>query len=165
MSTFTVRVTSWENDADHYDTQSIEGLTKADAEFYHDLANLFLHVRGQRDRMGNEYHQPEDVIATIAPVIAKHLPTISDHQAEQWGQFNVDVEADGFVTSEAYEDQLIELMYGMLGEPVDYDYGFYRMVEKIEVEEIVPGSVGWVRENPERAAEYIKTLHEKLAQK
>ena len=165
MSAYTVRVTSWENDADHYETNEIRELTKADAEFYRDLASLFLFVREERCRNGNEYHEPEAIIQAIAPVIEKHLPTMSDHQAERWKQFNVDVEADDFSLTNMDEDQLIEQMYEILGSPVDYDYGFYRMVSCIEVEEIKAGSVGWVRENPERAAEYIKTLQEKLAQK
>lgn len=164
MSTFTIRVTSWENDADHYKTNQITGLALSEADFYYEVASLFSRSVNEyaNPGLGNDNHSIEVLIGAIAPIVNKYIDRLSPEQREMWGQYGGDVDSDDFNWEDIDEDYLHELLHSFLGYPVEYDYDFCRVAEIITVEEIFEGSVGWVRENPESAAALIAELRQKL---
>lgn len=55
---YRLTVTSWENDADNYNTKMIEGLTKEDVEFHVKFISLF--KSGSRGGFGN-MHEPSSM--------------------------------------------------------------------------------------------------------
>lgn len=50
-----LEITSWENDADNYNTKSITGLTEDEAKFYIEFAKLFesRNQQGDKEHFGN----------------------------------------------------------------------------------------------------------------
>jgi hypothetical protein len=50
-----LEITSWENDADNYNTKSITGLTEDEAKFYIEFAKLFksCNQQGEKEHFGN----------------------------------------------------------------------------------------------------------------
>lgn len=164
MSTFTLRVTSWENDADHYETNRLTGLTRDDADFYYEVASLFSRSVNSRPNpgMGNDEHSIQVLLGAIAPIVNKYIDRLSPEQKEMWEQYGGDVESEDFNWDDVDEDYLLEILHSFLGFPVDYGYEFCRVAEIIVIEQITEGSVGWVRENPEKAAALIAQLREQL---
>jgi hypothetical protein len=103
--------------------------------------------------MGNEEHDAETLIEVINETLDRH-PTMSAAERESW----TFVEGD--------ENYVYETLYeSILGWPVQYDYRFCRVVEKVEITPYLPPVVEghtmtWVRENHEEAYKALREAEE-----
>lgn len=77
---FQLQVTSWENDADCYNTVTYSGLTREDCAFLIDVAKLFQSRNRVTGGFGNQSPDEFEVDAAIDKIIAKH-PGISAEYA------------------------------------------------------------------------------------
>lgn len=139
-SGFRLSVTSWENDADDYQTVVLSGLTEADVHFYLDLARAFRSTHGSGDGLGNETVAPLALVRLVDKALAAH-PSVSLRERELWTRAMtldcpdkksaVDPEqTEEFLAGGAVYDLLCEKV---LGTPVNYDYGFCRVFESFQV--------------------------------
>lgn len=75
---YRLTVTSWENDADNYNTKSMEGLTKEEIEFLVPFIKLFKSKNSHNDNtnFGNMYSPDEDEIEqaneAVRKLVSKH---------------------------------------------------------------------------------------------
>lgn len=84
---YQLHITTWENDADNYTTQIMSGLTKADVNFYLEIARKFVSTNvGQYDQdvwtkngegWGNRGHTAEELGKLLHEMAAKY-PDISE---------------------------------------------------------------------------------------
>lgn len=116
-----LRVTTWENDADHYRVTTHQGLSLPEARFLSDLAWSFRRDEGpDYPGLGNEEHEESALRALIERTLLRH-PDLPPAFRESW-------------ESAKYP---AEFLYDwLLGRPVGYDYGFCRVVERVEAFEI-----------------------------
>lgn len=96
---YQLHITTWENDADHYKTEILSGLTKPDVCFYLDLARQFRSVHSEPAGLGNSSVSGEILIKVIRDTLTRH-PDISPIEQELWND----------VESEYAEDQYHELL-------------------------------------------------------
>ena len=85
---YRLSITSWENDADAYGTEVLEGLTKERVEFLLELCNLFKSGSNTSGKtFGNLYEpnstQQAKAEAAITAVMEKHKPVLTEYELEQ----------------------------------------------------------------------------------
>lgn len=127
MPLYQVDFTTWENDGDYYKTLSVYLTTEADVNFYKDLANRFKSRNKDYHGMGNDDCRWDVIDEIVEDLIAEH-PNMSENIKEEWQSL--------FGQENATYDKLCE---EVLSEPVEYEYGFCRVMESVTVSEIVPG--------------------------
>lgn len=158
MPKYTLEITTWENDADHYSTQVLDDLTAEDAAFYIDIAQQF---RSENSRnatgfcLGNDSRSLDTLTSVLEEILARH-PNISDKARNGWHRNSV------------YHN----LSERILGWTVDYEDwpNFCRVYERHRLIEIPEGNVpgvtlDWVRKNPLEAYKKIVELHTALNSK
>lgn len=134
MQLYELKFTTWENDGDDYNTIGKILTTIEDVNFYRTLANKFIscHSYGQAGGFGNEEVSEE----TLQEIVQDHLeehPNISEKVRQEW------VKA---ISEEGVYDKLCA---EMLSDPVQYDYGFCRVMETINEMTISAGD--WIKVN------------------
>lgn len=137
MTLFEMKFTTWENDADDYATVTHFLTTKEDVNFYTELAKKFVSCNSRGNGMGNEDCEGEDIDYLIQDLMESH-PDISPAMKEEWTSL-IGQEYGTY-------DKLCE---EILSEPVQYDYGFCRVLESINVEEMKSGA--WIEVNGNKA--------------
>lgn len=94
---YRIVVTSWENDADNYNTGIIEGLTRPEAKFVAEFVMLFSSQNDHRNRgIGNMYEPTDAELAKaeakVKAVVERHKATIQASEVLQYflneGEFN-----------------------------------------------------------------------------
>lgn len=136
---YTLAVTSWENDGDHYDTIFIKGLEDKN------IVNQVLHVlrwfSHARDDMGNDQIAHEEILCRLydayhAGVITEkyfnrflcdvELPPLlnSDENFDEW--------LETVVKNEGY-DEVADMVREFLGCAIEYDYDHARVVSDVRV--------------------------------
>jgi hypothetical protein len=129
---YQLHVTTWENDADHYQTNSIGGLSKEDVEFYvHILRHFKSKYNGGGE--GNDEICTSTLLSIVKESLDEHPGISADVRSKYYHEFGEADEDTDEETTRAKEiyDELREV----LGDTVDYeDYDlFIRVVEKMEV--------------------------------
>lgn len=127
MPLYQVDFTTWENDGDNYNTLSIYLAKQEDVNFYKDLANLFQSVNKNYHGMGNEDCR-WDVIDEIVEDLIEEHKNMSESIKQEWQSL--------FGKENQTYNKLCD---EVLSQPVEYDYGFCRVMESVEVTEILPG--------------------------
>lgn len=121
-----IEITSWENDADDYRTIQIDGLTLADVKFYTELCSYFKSCHsGPRPGLGNQDGIDDNTLIEIITDALKNHPDISSNIKTSWAEC---LAGD----TDPYE-QFLKILHS----PVQYDYGFCRVIEYIEVYDIL----------------------------
>lgn len=146
MPLYQVSFTTWENDADHYNILNIYLNRQEDVNFYKDLANVFVDKYYKRG-MGNDDSDWEVLDEVVTDLIAEH-PDMSQNIKEEWQS----------LFGKEYETY-DKLCKEVLSKPVDYEYGFCRVMETVEVTEITPGY--WI-EVKERQAVFKELKENKI---
>jgi hypothetical protein len=102
---YKLTITSWENDGDHYATESVEGLTREDAAFQLDVVRAYAKV------FGNECDRNAADVATateaLKAVFAKHGKTLADVEYAEEDDENED--------GSAYTEYASDLCYSFMG--------------------------------------------------
>jgi hypothetical protein len=88
---YRLSITSWENDADAYHTEIIEGLTRERVEYLLELCKLFYSGSNNNDAtFGNMYEYSNGINAlrrkaedAIRVVMEKHKPVLDEFELEQ----------------------------------------------------------------------------------
>lgn len=126
MPLYQVDFTTWENDGDFYKTLSIYLTTQEDVNFYKDLANIFVDKYNERG-MGNDECDSNVIDEIVEDLIEEHK-NMSESIKQEWQSLF------------GKENQIYnKLCDEVLSQPVEYDYGFCRVMESVEVTEILPG--------------------------
>lgn len=129
---YQVVFTTWENDADHFKHNSIDGLSAATVRFYLELANLFRSTNNTQCKgfgnsgcteTGDKYHNSsiEDVQEAIAKVVANH-PDADPEVLSAYSDEDFD----------AVHESLIDEILGYTVEYTDEEY-FCRVFESADV--------------------------------
>ena len=87
---YLIEVTSWENDGDNYKTETLEGLSASEAEFYAEVCALFHsdYGRGNPGKYGNtnieEYCEGETsgLVLDLTELAMKHELSVEDYAHE-----------------------------------------------------------------------------------
>ena len=133
-SGYRVTITSWENDADNYKTEFMEGLQKPSVEFLIDFAKLFYsqnNYRGPKGH-GNMYDPSASELNSFSEacveVINKHINRDTESNLLQyfWDDYNVCLYDD-------QHDGVMELAYELGLSGGDF---FTRVFESAKVEYI-----------------------------
>ncbi len=137
---YQLTIRSWENDADHYQTKVLAGLTKEDTTFLIEVASLFKSRKGAKGRpriavtledaggLGNGVVDMEYFGDLIIEMRARH-PSLSAAMQEN---------LDDILEEEYRTDRLYEwLCDDLIGDPIDYDFGdfphFCRVADRYTV--------------------------------
>ena len=136
MKLFEVTFETWENDGDDYNTLSIFTTNKKDVNFYIALAQQFFSTHDYRNShgLGNDSYADETLEEVVQDLIEEH-PKMSKELKNEW--LNV-----------IGKPQLTyrKLCAEILSVPIQYEeYGFCRVMEKVEVNEIALGT--WININ------------------
>lgn len=120
---FQLHITTWENDADHYNTEIISGLTENDVRFLIDVASAF---KSQNNHdapgLGNGTVAGDQLQELIREKLFSH-PNISDKLKREWSEVKDD------------EDYAYSILVdSLLGSPQeDYDMNFCRVFDSAQV--------------------------------
>ncbi|BEH88054.1 hypothetical protein [Klebsiella phage phiKp_21] len=125
---YTVSVTTWENDGDNYQTNDIVGLSKEDAKMFIDTLPIFKSVNSKKKGLGNKELNINQYLGKFEDLINNNIITVSFAE-KYFGYINPNSDYD----EDEQQDTIIEALSEILGYPVEYDYGFIRVVEKVQV--------------------------------
>lgn len=126
---YELKVTTWENDGDHYQTNSVIVTSQEDHDFYVQLINMFRSCNARNNPgLGNEEISEETLQEVVEELMEEH-PNMSLALKNEW-------------IKSFEEEEAIEKLQGILGNPVDFDYNFCRVVESINVTKIKPSD--WI---------------------
>jgi len=106
---YRITVTSWENDGDHYNTVSLDGLSLDKVGFYADLCKAFRSRNsydGKPGGVGNYYEPSDAEIAHVHGVLRKIYAKHPAIRAEL-------VDEDTETTDEEFEDGLGDMLMDM----------------------------------------------------
>ncbi len=123
---YMIQVTSWENDADNYRTETIDGLPKKeDVSFLIDWVKTFLSNGNRREKtglenLGNAEIEDAHLMRVLANLRVKH-PNISTYLKELILRIIED------------EDGIFGLVVALLSEPVEYEWGHCRVYDNHSV--------------------------------
>jgi hypothetical protein len=131
MNLYEVTFTSWENDGDDYATVGKFLTSQADVDFYLNLANKFTSTNSSSSGFGNEEVDNEILEEVVQELIDESLE-LSQEVKNEW--LNVFGEEYGVY------DKICE---EILSDPVQYDYGFCRVLESSNVNKIISGQ--WIK--------------------
>lgn len=127
-SGYTVSVTTWENDGDNYQTNDIVGLSKEDAKMFIDTLPIFKSVNSKKKGLGNKELNINQYLGKFEDLINNNIITVSFAE-KYFGYINPNSDYD----KDEQQDTIIEALSEILGYPVEYDYGFIRVFEKVQV--------------------------------
>ena len=130
---YLIQVRSWENDGDDYRTENIYAVQPDHVNQFlrvlqwfeakeDDLGNEEMHYIVLAERLLNEYHE-----GTLTKDFIEKYFTLPELIRED----ALEEEFEAFY--DAVPDDIFDDFYVFLSEPVQYDYGFCRNVEKVEV--------------------------------
>lgn len=123
-----IEVTTWENDADHYQTNILFNLTDDDVKFYVDLCSKFSDDTCHTEAgWGNKEHEEEEYADLMLEMFNKH-PNLSASTRKMWEIDELMNEAKDY-QGNTWHDTLT----CVLGNPVDYEGFFARVVSGIKV--------------------------------
>lgn len=114
---------TWENDADHYKTQIIDGLSEEDVLFYQELAS---HFNSKHDYENPGYGNDEDVSDETLQELVKEI--LDNHP-----MISLDVRTRWENTFDERGDIRDQLQTDILGSPVEYSWKFMRVVEEVKI--------------------------------
>ena len=121
-SGYQIVVTSWENDADNYNTETISGLTLEQVMFYKDIASLM----DDSDKFGNMYEPSDEEIANFDEAL---LEVFNNHKHLGMTIFTKDYEFD--INN---NEDIIEVMYEIKNEMgLSQGEFFTRVTDKITI--------------------------------
>ncbi|AKY01997.1 hypothetical protein AU097_gp126 [Klebsiella phage JD18] len=132
-------ITTWENDADRYSTQMVYGLEKEEINQVIHVLEWFSSNGRRGEYLGNNDYNHEAILEKLHTEQKYVTPEFSKKF------FGVDVPAYDCSDEEfdAYLDNHYscsnEVMYAIqawLGNPIEYDYDFMRVFEKVEIFDI-----------------------------
>lgn len=123
---YAVEITTWENDADAYNTVRFDGLVKDEVEFYLAIARLFTsrHNRRQGGGFGNQKQTPNDEIRAIVGSFieqGKKLP-------KYWNP--ADWVDEGEEITPLEDAEFGDNLYDVIGSS---EYGYYRVFDEASV--------------------------------
>lgn len=95
---YRITVTSWENDADSYNTSTVDGLTKEEAAFHVDLLKLI----SSRSEFSNMYDPTESEIKKFEAAVAKVMKAHNQPEEEYPADFATDIICEYTGYSEFY---------------------------------------------------------------
>ena len=127
---YLILFTSWENDGDQYRNVHVNVKTKSEALVLIEIAKMFA-TNKENSSLGNKEHDDfddlkESIIETLKENITNEdvKVALDNYVSDVWN------EMDG-------DDFYCWLIDNILNEPVEYDYGFCRKVEEIELYEVL----------------------------
>lgn len=121
---YLIRCTTWENDGDNYSTQAMDGIESVeDKDFLVALASKFCSTNSKHQGMGNEEHDHYTLCEVINDLLEEHPGVSASLRDELLPMLNEESEGE-------VQDWLDS---NLLGSPVDYDHGFCRVIEYVEV--------------------------------
>lgn len=130
---FAISFQSWENDGDHYQVNSLLGLTKEEVDYLIKIAPLFVSKNNSNFRGYGNSDFNVDVVYDIINV------TLNCEREMMEKFFSISV-PEGFASSEDPtelcsfdENEVLESIQEILGSPAEYDYDFIRVLENIKV--------------------------------
>lgn len=134
---YRVTVVSWENDADHYKTKVLEGLTEQEARFVADFASLFKSKNNHGNRgIGNMYEpsskEMAEAQAAVKAVVARHQP-LPEGVTEYFQCEDAGIDAFGDEEDDGFMDGFTEYAYELGLSGGDF---YTRVMESIKVEHI-----------------------------
>ena len=124
-----LRIMTWENDGDNYQTQDIYGLTDSDVLFYIDLASKFT-SRNDNDNpgLGNSFVPIQSIIKAVKDSLKK-FPGISEDHKDFWKSSFSNQDED-----ECLLEHLYEFILGFPGEGYySENPNFCRVFDRVEV--------------------------------
>lgn len=118
---YRITVTSWENDADNYNTKSCDGLSEDQARFHVDLLKLIDGSHCNNNTVFGNMYEPDDeqleaFEAAAAKVLEKHNQLDSKYDT-------------------------LDIAMGIIGDYTGYGEGFYTRVAESIVVEYVPQEI------------------------
>lgn len=135
---YTISITSWENDGDDYDDNFIKGLP--DVYIVNEVLHVVKWFSHAADDMGNDDIAHEEILSRLWDCVQSGIIT-----KEFFDRFLPDVEFPTGSTDEEHDDWLDRVAqadgYEVVGDmvrefcgyPVQYEYDFARMVERVNV--------------------------------
>jgi len=125
---YRISVTSWENDADNYRTECLEGLSKEVVSFYVDFSKLFTSKNNRSDKGFGNLYEPNDserqaLTNAFTKVVEKHKDTFLA-LCKDWNY-------DETPTDEEYQDICYELHHELFG---GSEYFYTRVLDSYKVE-------------------------------
>lgn len=122
---YQIQITSWENDADHYNTVIKSGLTKDTAKFLLRFAELFKSANNHRDPgFGNQCRDHDetdwDALSTKFSTLVLKYPSA----LKEIGWDTLDIKEDDYL-----RDAIHELHYELFG---GSEYFSFRVFDKAE---------------------------------
>jgi hypothetical protein len=118
---YQLHITTWENDADHYMTKVMSGLTKEDVQFYVEMAKAFKSRNNRPAGMGNGIVAANKLVPFIDKLLAKHTG-LSQKVRDYWS-----TEGEPGDFDMALEDVKYDLYMEY------YEYGFCRVFAEFKV--------------------------------
>jgi hypothetical protein len=131
---YQLHITTWENDADHYMTKVMSGLTKEDVQFYVEMAKAFKSRNNRPAGMGNGIVAANKLVPFIDKLLAKHTG-LSQKVRDYWSTEGEPGDFDMALEDVKYDLYMEILAENVLGEPVNeyYEYGFCRVFAEFKV--------------------------------
>lgn len=133
---------TWENDADDYRSNTLTGLSKEHAQMFLNVAPYFSHTEDEQNSMGNDDLNIGNLFEVLDNL--ERTGNISKEFAETYFGFDLDyprtasgdfdedaTDIDDFINDQT--ESVLKSVYKFLNYPVQYDYGFIRMIETIDV--------------------------------
>ena len=129
---FVMSFLTWENDADDYRSNQLMGLDHREVEYLTRIVPLFASKNCHRNKgYGNSEFGENLVFALIEKT--------QDDERDLLDKFFAIKVPAGFDGSEDFdnydEDDVLLKIYEIVGYPVQYDYGFVRVMDTVEVYE------------------------------
>ena len=83
---YLLKITTWENDADNYNSATLDGLTEKQVEFYVAVAKMHYSINRHQGCFGNMYEpseeEEEEYTNAMRVLYKKHIDVV----AELWGE-------------------------------------------------------------------------------
>ena len=133
---YLLKITTWENDADNYNTVEYSGLTVDQVSFYIEIVNLFTSCNSNDRGFGNEYVKDgtEFIDKAIDKIVTKYKES-GMLIPEYWDKLHI--------TDYEYGSKYSAAIYNMIGIWNEGEY--YRVFDSFEVF-YIPGGIQNVTE-------------------
>lgn len=130
-------VTTWENDGDEYQTNTLYNLTREEVQYWVNLLKWF--TSNEQD-LGNEDYNNSAFVERLfeeqemlSPAITKKffdidVPALDAEDGEELDMY--------FELCDEKENDICDALQKVLGDPVQYDYDFCRVVDGIKIFDI-----------------------------
>lgn len=137
-----LKITTWENDGDHYQTQEHQGLTNDQAAFMIKIANLFTSANNPHSPGFGNCDISDIDVQKLESALEKIILEFKDLSNENFDfkQVLEDILNDKTLRETDNEEYLYELVTvlkeNITNYPTEYSYDFLRVVQSIEAFEI-----------------------------